>query len=109
MILESCGISITRQFVGITLPVDPLVMMPHHRSDLGVTIDVRQDTFADLGVTLHFTPLVERQRTRLLEQARRQTDLSDVVDQAAEVRERSLIAAQLHPLSDVTGVDRNSR
>ena len=53
MIFESSGI-MSPGFVGITLPVDPLVMVPDDQRHVGIRLDLFQDAFADLGVALAF-------------------------------------------------------
>ena len=104
MILESRG-SRRRQPVGIPLPVDALVMVPDNRSDLRISIDVRQDALADLRVALHFTPLVKREGSGLLEKPSWETDLPDVVDQSAQVGQFDLVGAKLHALGDIARID----
>ena len=95
--------------VGISHAVDALVMGAHDVGDLRVVVDVAEDPLADLGVLLHLPALLEGQRARFLEQAGRQPDLSDVVDEAAKVDELLLILGQRHTLSDVSRVDRHGR
>ena len=82
-------------------------MVADDRRDLGIGVDVGEDALADLRVPLHLTPLLEGERAWLLEQAGRQADLADVVDEAAEVGE--LLLLDIHPeaLGDVAGVDRD--
>ena len=45
-----------------------------------------EDALPDRRVLLHLTSLVERERSRLLEQAWRKADLSDVMNESAEIR-----------------------
>ena len=80
-------------------------MVPDDRGDLRISIDVRQDPLADLGVALHFTALVQREGTGLLEQPSWETDLPDVVHESAQVGQFDLFGAKLHPLGDVARVD----
>jgi hypothetical protein len=54
-------------------------------SDLRVVVDVAEDPLSDLGVLLHLPALFESQRPWLLEQAGRESDLADVVDEPAKV------------------------
>ena len=86
MIRDTSGMLLVSKAVGIPLAVDALMMVADDRRDLRVLVDVRQDSLADRGVLLHLAPLLERERTGLLEQARWQADLADVVNEAAEVR-----------------------
>ena len=58
-------------------------------------------------MSLHLSPLIERERTGLLEQSGRQPDLSDVVDEAAEVGQLDLFIPKRHPVSDVPSVNSN--
>src|SRR5205823_4834961 len=62
------GYPVAGDTIGIALPVDSLMMMSNDRSDLGVCVNVRQDSLTDFGVALHLPPLVEGERTRLFEQ-----------------------------------------
>ena len=87
MTREKKGISSSRQAVRVPISVESLVMMSNDRSDLGVVVDLRKDALADLAVRLHEATLLERERTRLLEKAGRQTDLSDVVHEPAKMNE----------------------
>lgn len=68
--------------VGITVPIDPFVMMPNDRCDLGVVVNSSQDAFANDGVLLHLPPLVKRERARLFKNARRKPYLADVMKEA---------------------------
>src|SRR5665213_442013 len=54
---------------------------------------------------LHLTPFVKREGSRFLKETRRKTNLPDVVDQTAKMRQLRLIFAQVHTLGDVAGID----
>jgi hypothetical protein len=80
--------------VRIPEPIDPLVMMPDNSSDLSVVIDFRQDALPNRRVLLHLSAFVKGQGSSLLKKTCGETDLSDVVDEAAEVRQPLLAIAQ---------------
>jgi hypothetical protein len=61
------------------------MMVTHDPCDLCVVVDVRQDPLTDHCMLLHQPTLLRSERTRLLEKPSRQTHLSDVVDEAAQV------------------------
>ena len=82
-------------------------MRPDDVRDLRVVVDVPEDPLADFGVLLHLPALLERQRPGLLEQARGEPDLADVVYEAAEVDELLLLLGQSHALRDVSRIDGN--
>ena len=86
MIRETSGMSSSTQAIRVSLAVDALVVMPDDRRDLGVLVDVGEDPLADRRVLLHLASLLERQRAGLLEEPRREADLADVVNEAAEIR-----------------------
>ena len=109
MIRARSGIVVAVQTVRIAHAVDPLVMGPDDVSDLRIVVDVAEDPLADLGVLLHLPALLEGQRPRLLEEAGRQADLADVVNEATEMDELLLLLRQTHALRDVSGVDRDRR
>src|SRR5438045_1296209 len=77
--------------------------------DLVVVGYVPKDALAYLRVALHLASLIERQRTGLLQQARRQPDFANVVDEAAQVGEFLLPIGKSHSPCDVPRVNRNSR
>ena len=56
---------------------------------------------------LHLAALFESQCAGLFENAGGKTDLPDVVNQTAEMRQILLILIKPHALRDITGVDRN--
>ena len=68
-------------------------------------MDVPEDALADGRVLLHLSAFVERERAGLFEEARRQPDLADVVDETAEVRVLLHLRGQPHSLGDVARVD----
>jgi hypothetical protein len=84
------------------------MVMANDRCDLGVVLYIRKDSLADLGVLLHLATLVQSERTWLLEQARGETDLSNIVDETAEVRKPLVFFREFHPLSDVSGINGDS-
>jgi hypothetical protein len=53
--------------------------------DLSVILDLGENSLADLRVLFHLASLGEGQRAGLLEQAWRQADLPDVVNETANV------------------------
>ena len=71
--------------IWVALAVDPLVMVTDDRRDLRVLVDVGEDSLADRRVLLHLASLFEGERARLLQKPRRQPDLADVVNEAAEI------------------------
>ena len=83
--------------------------MANDPGDLGVVIDLREDSFADLRVLFHPTSFLERQSTGLLKQSRRKPHLADVVDEPAQVSELLLLLRQPETNRDVTRVDRDGR
>jgi len=52
--------------LGIAVPVDPFVVVPHNASDLLVVSNLREDSLANDGMLLHEAPFVRRQWTRFL-------------------------------------------
>ncbi len=95
--------------VWVALPIDSLVVVPHHRCNLGVGIDLRENPLADFGVLLHLPTLIECQGARLLEEASRETDLSDVVHETTKLRKFALCVVEPHAFGDVRGVNSDSR
>src|SRR5204863_1123060 len=86
-----------------------LVMEANDLRHVCVRIDLHEDVLADRGMLLHLAALLERQRARLFEQAGRQTDLADVVDESAEVCLLLQLRSQIHATRDVATVDGDSR
>jgi hypothetical protein len=89
------------------LPIHTLVVMPNDCGDFRVGVDIRQNALTDFSVTLHFTPLIERQRSWLFEESSWQADLSDVVDEPAQVCKIGGRRTELHAPRDVTRVNRD--
>ena len=81
MIREIIGIASPADTVRIAVAVEPLVMVTHDRSDLGVVVDLRKNPLADLRVPLHEATLLKRECAWLLEQPGRKPDLADVVNE----------------------------
>jgi hypothetical protein len=63
------------------------MMMPNDASDFGVVVDLAEDSFANGRVLFHSTTFLERECSGLLQESGRQTDLSDVMDETAHVRQ----------------------
>ncbi len=93
--------------VRVTLAVDALMVKSHHHRDLGVLVDMPKDALPDGRVFLHLAALLERQRTRFLEEAWRQTNFSDVVNEPAEIGMLLNLDGEAHSLGDVPGVNCN--
>ena len=83
------------------MAVHALVMMPNDLGDIAVVLDIGQDALTDLGVRLHAPALFESQRSLFLEQPRRQSDLSDVVNKTRKMNLLLLCLRQSHSLRDV--------
>src|SRR5439155_11344340 len=83
--------------VGIALPVPALVAAPHDLAHLREPVDRLEDPLAELRVHLDDLPLLRRQRPGLEQDARRDADLADVVEERAELDalERGGVEAQL--------------
>ena len=58
---------------------------------------------------MHFAPLVERERAWLLEEARGEPDLPDVVNKTGKMNLIGLLVRETHPDRDVSRVDRDRR
>src|SRR5215208_3755343 len=71
--------------VGIAVPVDPFVVVPHNASDLLVVSNLREDSLANNRMLLHEAPFVRRQWTRFLQESRRKSNLADVVHETTQV------------------------
>ena len=107
MIRASNGDLILRQAVWIAVSVNTFVVVANDLGDVAVVIDFGENSFADLGVRLHDATFFESQRSLLLEQARGQPNLADVVDEAREVYLLLLCLGESHPCGDVARVDRD--
>ena len=77
-------------------------MVSDDRRDLGVLVDVSKDALANSGVLLHVAALLEGQRPWFLEKPRRQANLPDVMNEAAEIRLIPYLLGEAHSCSDVT-------
>src|SRR5215207_5663117 len=84
------------------------MMMAHDARDLGIVINVSENPLADCGMFLHLAALIEGEGPGLLEQPRRESNLSDVMHEPTQVRKTLLFLDQAHSLSDVLGIDRHS-
>jgi len=71
---------VSSKTVWISLAINSFVMMADDGCDFSVVIDLRENALSNLRVLFHLPSLSERERTRLLEQAGREPDLSHVVD-----------------------------
>ena len=84
-------------------------MVAHDACNVGIVFDLRQNAFSDDGVLLHLSPLIKRQRSRLLEEAGGKTHLANIVHKTTQMNECLLLGAQTHALCDVARIDGNSR
>src|SRR6476646_3525144 len=80
-------------------------MVTNNRRDFRVRVDIRKNLLADLRMTLHLTPFLERQRARFLEDAGWKPDLPDVMHEPTQVGEILLVLVESHAGRDVPGVD----
>jgi len=60
-------------------------MVAHNACDLLVIVNFREDALSNDWMLLHESPFLKRQRSRLLQEARRKPNRSDVVDEATQV------------------------
>ena len=81
------------------------MMVPNDLGDLGVVVHIRKNSLTDYRVLLHLPPFIECERTGLLEKTRREANLPDVVDQAAQVSKLNLRSGETHPRRDVACVN----
>src|SRR5436190_19530343 len=71
--------------VRIAPSVEVLVAAPDDRAHFREPLDRRQNLLAELGMLLHDPPLLGCERTRLEQDAGRDPDLADVVEERAEL------------------------
>src|SRR5215208_212401 len=62
--------------IRVSLSVNALMVMANNPRNLGVVVDLPQDPLANHRVLLHLSTLIEIQRTRLLQESRREPDLA---------------------------------
>ena len=87
------------------MAVPPLVMMANNLGDLCVAVNPRKDVLADLRVGLHQTSLRESKGAGLIKQAIRQSDLANVVDKTAKVRQPLSFFRESETCRNVSRVD----
>jgi hypothetical protein len=68
--------------------------MTHDISNLFVTFYVPQDSFTDFWVSFHLTPFGRRERSCLLQKARGEPDLADVMHEPSKVGELLLFGRE---------------
>ena len=90
--------------IRVTGSIDTLVVMSHNLRNLGIVIHLPEDSLPDDRVQLHLTSLFQRQRPWLLEETRRQSDFSNVVNQAAEVSQALFLLGKTKPACDISRV-----
>src|SRR4030095_11204632 len=84
------------------------MMVTYDLCNLRIVFDLREDAFTNSGVLLHLAPLLQAESPRFFEQAGRQADLANVVDQSAQMRKLLLLLGQAQAVSDISSVDRDS-
>src|SRR5262245_13840476 len=84
------------------------MVVTNDRGNLRICVHVCQDSFSDLGVTLHLPPFLQGERSRLFKKTGWEADLADVVDQPANTSKVLLFCRETHADCDVEGVDRHS-
>ena len=67
------------------------MVVPDDRCDLSVVLDVGKDALPDDRVLFHLDALLDSKRSRFLEKTIRETNLSDVVNEAGKVSETLLL------------------
>ena len=100
---------ISDQPVGIPHAVDTLMVMADDPCDVFVVFNPCEDALPDNGVLFHDAPLCASQRPRLLEQAWREADLSDVMHETREVCQLLLFIRQPQMVSNIAGIHGNCR
>ena len=73
--------------VRIAETVYALVVMTHDARNLSVILDLGKNPFANRGMLLHLSPLVQGESSRLLKKACGQSHLSDVVHEPTQMHE----------------------
>src|SRR3954462_1898904 len=89
--------------VGVAGAVPALVAAPDDGANLGEPLDRLEDPLAELGVHLDDRALLGRERARLEQDAGRDPDLADVVEQGAQLEALQLRALEAHRLANSHG------
>jgi len=61
-------------------------MVTDDQRDVSVRFDLGKDSFSNFRMSFHLAPLVEGETSLFVEHRWRESDLSDVVDEACDVR-----------------------
>ena len=77
---ERSGIELTPQPIWITGTVHALMVMTNNLSNSVIAFDLSKDPLANYRVLFHLQTFIGGQRTRLLQQAGRESDLAYVMD-----------------------------
>ena len=86
------GISLARLSVRIALAVHALVARAGDLEHDRIEVDLLEDVLGDHRVLLHHLPLLVVERARLVEDALRDPDLADVVQEGADLDRIELVA-----------------
>src|SRR6267378_214475 len=92
------------ELVRISAAVPALLVREHDLRGGAEEVDGLQDAVAHLGMPPHLRPLCLGQRTRLEENAVRNADLADVVEERAAADVLDLVLGYAHPPGDGDGV-----
>ena len=84
-------------------------MVAHDSSNFRITLYFREYALANLGVTLHLTSFLKCERTGFFEQARRKTDLSNVMDKATYVDKTLIIDREPQLSCNISCINRDRR
>ena len=82
---------LAREMIGISCPVQALVVVPHSGQDVVQLLQVLEDGDSNLHVGLNLLVFLGCQRTALLEHKVVDADLADIVEQTGEVKIASLL------------------
>src|SRR5207247_11141580 len=93
--------------VRVALPVPALMMVANDSCNLGIVIDLGQDTLTNGRVFLHLPAFVQRQRSRLLEESGWKANLDNVMYEAAQVSELTIVLCQLPACCDLASINRD--
>src|SRR6476661_4325246 len=95
--------------IRIPMAVDPLVMVPNYLCDLLIVGDVLEYSLTYSRMLFHLTPLLERQRPRLFEQARGAPYFPNVVSEPTDAREPWVVLSERESRRNVARVCGNWR
>ena len=89
------------------MSIHPLMVVPDDLRDFLIVVHIRKDPLTNRRMLFHLTALLKRESAFFFKESWSESNLSNVVDQTAQMCQLLLILRETHSGHDVARIDRD--